>query len=47
MTIWRMRTACWIGMATDTHSEQVTVITLPQQKWLRQTHLNVKFVDSS
>jgi len=34
MTIWRMRIACWIPEATDTHSECVTVIAFPQQEWL-------------
>ena len=26
MTIWRMRTACWITKATDTHSEYLILI---------------------
>jgi hypothetical protein len=34
MTIWRMRIACWITKATDTHSEYVILITFPQQQWL-------------
>jgi hypothetical protein len=25
VTIWRMRIACWIPNATDTHSEYVTI----------------------
>ena len=34
MTIWRIRIACWITNATDTHSEYVTLIALPLQQWL-------------
>jgi hypothetical protein len=29
----RMRFACWIIKATDTHSEYVILIAFPQQKW--------------
>jgi hypothetical protein len=34
--IRRMRIACWITKATDTHSEYVIIITFPRQKWLRE-----------
>ena len=30
----RMRVACWIIKATDTHSEYVILIAIPPQKWL-------------
>ena len=33
MAIWRMRFACWIRKATDTHSEYVILIALPLQQW--------------
>jgi hypothetical protein len=36
MTIWRMRIACWIPKATDTHSEYVTLIDFPLQQWLHE-----------
>ena len=36
MTIWRMRTACWIPKATNTHSEYVTIMSFPRQQWLRE-----------
>jgi hypothetical protein len=36
MTIWRMRIACWITKATNTHSEYVILIAFLQQKWLRE-----------
>jgi len=36
MTIWRMRLACWITKATDTHSEYVTLIAFPLQQWLQE-----------
>jgi hypothetical protein len=36
MTTWRMRIACWITKATDTHSEYVIFIAFTRQKWLRE-----------
>ena len=36
MAIWRMRIACWIIKATDTHSEYVILIVFPLQQWLRE-----------
>jgi hypothetical protein len=32
--IRRMRFACWINKATDTHSEYVMLIARPWQQWL-------------
>ena len=32
----RMRFACCITKATDTHSEYVILIACPQQQWLRE-----------
>jgi hypothetical protein len=34
--IRRMRFACWITKATDTHSEYVILIVFRRQKWLRE-----------
>jgi hypothetical protein len=34
--IRRMRFACWITKATDTHSEYVIFIAFPRQEWLRE-----------
>jgi hypothetical protein len=34
--IRRMRFACWISKATDTHSENVIRIAFPLQQWLRE-----------
>jgi hypothetical protein len=31
--IQRMRSACWITKATNTHSEHVTLIAIPLQQW--------------
>jgi hypothetical protein len=31
MTIWRMRIACWIPKATNTHSEYEILISFPLQ----------------
>ena len=36
MTIWRMRIACWISKATDTHSEYVILIAFPRLQWLHE-----------
>ena len=36
MTIWRMRIACWIPKATNTHSQYVILITFPLQQWLHE-----------
>jgi hypothetical protein len=33
--IRRMRLACWITKATDTHSEYVIFIAFPRHQWLR------------
>jgi hypothetical protein len=32
-TLWRMRIACWIPKATNTHSEYVILIYFPLQQW--------------
>jgi hypothetical protein len=37
--IRRMRFACWITKATDTHSEYVILIAIPQQQLLRQCYV--------
>jgi hypothetical protein len=34
MTTWRMRIACWIPKATDTHSYSEILIAFPLQQWL-------------
>jgi len=36
MTIWRMRIACWVPKATNTHLEYVILIAFPLQKWLHE-----------
>jgi hypothetical protein len=33
--IRRMRFACWITKATDSHTEDVILIDFPRPKWLR------------
>jgi len=35
-TIWRMRFACWITKATDTHLEYAIFIAFPLQQWLHE-----------
>jgi len=36
MAVWRMRIACWITKATNTHSEYVILIAFPLQQWLHE-----------
>ena len=36
MAVRRMRIACWIPKATDSHSECVTNIAFPLQPWLHE-----------
>jgi hypothetical protein len=36
MTIWRMRIACWIPKATNTHSQYVILISFALQQWLHE-----------
>jgi hypothetical protein len=36
MTIWRMRFACWVTKATDTHSDYLVILVFPRQQWLRE-----------
>jgi hypothetical protein len=36
MTIWRMRIACCITKATDTHTKYVILIAFAMQIWLRE-----------
>jgi hypothetical protein len=35
ITIWRMRIACWIPKAKNTHSQYVIFIAFPLQQWLQ------------
>jgi len=37
MTVWRVRIACWIIKAVDTHSKYVILIVFPQQQWLHES----------
>jgi hypothetical protein len=34
--IQRVRIACWITKATDTHSEYAILVSFPRQQWLRE-----------
>jgi len=36
MTIWRMRNACWIPKATNTHLEYVILFAFTLKQWLHQ-----------
>jgi hypothetical protein len=39
MTIWRMRIACWIPKATNTHSVCVMLVAFALQQWLHERAL--------
>ena len=39
MAIWRVRTACWIPNATNTHSQYITLIDFPLQQRLHERAL--------
>ena len=43
MTKWRMRFSFWITKATDTHSEYITLIALPQQEWLHERPSTLRY----
>jgi hypothetical protein len=34
MTVWHMRVERWVPKATKTHSEYITLIAFPLQRWL-------------
>ena len=42
--ILRMRFACWITKATDTHSEYVLIFAFARQQRLHKTRLSVSFI---
>jgi hypothetical protein len=41
---WRVRIACWMPKATDTHSEYVILIAFPLQQWLHENVSDVTFI---
>jgi len=43
-TVRRMRFACWIPKATNTHSEYVILIAFPLQQWLRERALILRYM---
>jgi hypothetical protein len=45
--IRRMRFACWITKATDTHPEYVILIAYPRQQWLRERASLLRYTHNS
>jgi len=43
MTIWRMRIACWIPKATNTHSGCLVLIAFALQQWLYEGASTLRF----
>jgi len=44
MTIWRIRIVCWIPKATTTHAEYVLLTAFPQQQWLHERVLVLRYI---
>jgi len=44
--IKRMRCACWIREATDTHSEYLIPTLLPRKQWLGESSLMSRYTQS-
>jgi hypothetical protein len=38
MTVWRMRVACWIPEAINTHTEYAKLIASPRLQWLHKRY---------
>jgi len=47
MTIWRMRNACCIHEATNTHSEHVILTAFPLQQWLHERPSMLRYTYSA
>jgi hypothetical protein len=45
MAVRRMRFACWIPKATDTHSEYEIIIAFPQQQWLCECATMIRYTN--
>ena len=45
MKIWRMRIACWIPNATNTHTQSgyLTLIVFPLQQWLQERASTLRY----
>jgi hypothetical protein len=43
MTIWRMRIACWIPQAANTHSGCLMLIAFTMQQWLHERALMLRY----
>jgi hypothetical protein len=43
MITWRMRIACWMTKATNTHLEYVTFIAFVQQQWLHKSSSMLRY----
>jgi hypothetical protein len=46
-TIWRMRIACWIPKATNTHSWYVILTAFPLQQWLHERTSMLRYTTMS
>ena len=47
MTIWRMRIACWITKATNTHSQYAILIDFPLYQWLHERASTLRYADNT
>jgi hypothetical protein len=46
-TIWRMRIACWLHKAINTHSEYIILIAFPLQQWLHESSSTLSYTYSA
>jgi len=46
MTIGRLRIACWLPRATNTHSEYEILIACPLQQWLHQRASTLRYTST-
>jgi hypothetical protein len=44
MKIWRMRIACWIPKATNTHSKYVILTAFQLQQWLHERASMLRYI---
>jgi hypothetical protein len=44
MTTWHIPIACWTPKATNTPSEYVLIIAFPQQQWLHERALILRYM---
>jgi hypothetical protein len=44
MTLWLMCIACWVPLATNTHSQYIVLLAFPPRKWLNESASVLRFM---